>query len=187
MGLDMYAVRRIELPEGQEIKGRRYVAQIGDDGQPVLGDELVSTSTIEEDVMYWRKANHIHGWFVDNVQNGEDDQRDYYVNWEQLRDLLSTCNKVIEASKLVDGMIYRGTVYSQDHPDGLVEREPGKVIEDPTVAKRLLPTLDGFFFGCTEYDEDYLNNVIETRDWAERMLGEHKDGAPGEIYYSSWW
>lgn len=28
---------------------------------------------IKEEVAYWRKANAIHQWFVDNVQDGEDD------------------------------------------------------------------------------------------------------------------
>ena len=28
---------------------------------------------IAEEVAYWRKANAIHKWFVDNVQNGDDD------------------------------------------------------------------------------------------------------------------
>ena len=28
---------------------------------------------ISDEVAYWRKANAVHQWFVDNVQNGEDD------------------------------------------------------------------------------------------------------------------
>ena len=30
-------------------------------------------SRIIEQVGYWRKANQIHNWFVENVQDGEDD------------------------------------------------------------------------------------------------------------------
>ena len=30
-------------------------------------------TNIAEEVAYWRKANAIHKWFVDNVQDGEDD------------------------------------------------------------------------------------------------------------------
>ena len=26
-----------------------------------------------KEVMYWRKANYIHNWFVENIQNGSDD------------------------------------------------------------------------------------------------------------------
>jgi hypothetical protein len=45
-------------------------------------------------VAYWRKANQIHKWFVDNVQDGEDDCREYSVDREQLQKLLDTCTKV---------------------------------------------------------------------------------------------
>ena len=33
---------------------------------------------------YWRKANHIHRWFVLNVQNNEDDCKEHDVTLEQL-------------------------------------------------------------------------------------------------------
>jgi hypothetical protein len=94
---------------------------------------------------------------------------------------------VIEASELVDGMIYAGTVYDQGHPHGLVKREPGKVIKDATVARELLPTRDGFFFGHDEYDEGYLNDVVETRDWIVSILADHEAGVPGDICYQSSW
>jgi hypothetical protein len=48
------------------------------------------------DAMYWRKANAIHGWFVDNVQDGQDDCRPYYVHHSQLRDLLGVINQVLD-------------------------------------------------------------------------------------------
>lgn len=44
---------------------------------------------------YWRKANHIHQWFVDNVQNGDDDCQDYFVSREQLLTLVDTCKQVL--------------------------------------------------------------------------------------------
>jgi hypothetical protein len=54
------------------------------------------------------------------------------------------------------------------------QRDPGRVTEDPTVAKQILPTRAGFFFGNTEYDERYLNDVRMTHAWAIRMLYELK-------------
>ncbi|MBV9669754.1 MAG: hypothetical protein JOZ43_02260 [Acidobacteriales bacterium] len=137
--------------------------------------------------MTWRKANHIHAWFVDNVQYGKDDCGLYEVGWDQLRDLLSLCRKVIKASKLVDGSVLVATVYNKENPEGIPQREPGKVIENAAVAEKLLPTREGFFFGTTEYDEGYLTDVIETRDWIERMLHDRENGVPGYIYYSSSW
>ena len=48
---------------------------------------------VEVTCAYWRKANQIHKWFVDNVQNGEDDCGDYYVSHEKLKELRETCRQ----------------------------------------------------------------------------------------------
>jgi len=184
----MYAARRLYVKQwDHQSPDERYAVQLTKGDKAVSGVQSDRISGVEEEVMYWRKANHIHGWFVDNVQDGEDDCKEYYVSDDKLRELLSVCNKVIKASKLVDGIVFNGTIHDKDHPNGLPLCEAGKVIEDATVAKELLPTREGFFFGHYEYDEDYLNDVIETRDWAERTLADNKVGVPGDIYYSSSW
>ena len=50
---------------------------------------------ITYEVCYWRKANAIHKWFVDNVQQGKDDCDKYEVSEKQLRDLLKTVKAVL--------------------------------------------------------------------------------------------
>jgi len=188
MGLDMYAARRLHVKQwNHQPAQERYSVQIARGGKPVPGIQLRRISEIEEEVMYWRKANHIHAWFVDNVQGGQDNCGTYRVSWGQLRALLSLCKKVFESSELVNGMIYAGAVYDQEHPKGLVQREPGKVIKDDAVARELLSTRAGFFFGCEEYDESYLDDVVDTRDWIVNMLADHDAGVPGDIYYQSSW
>ena len=47
------------------------------------------------DVAYWRKANAVHKWFVDNVQGGVDDCGSYYVDVDQLRTLVGRATKVL--------------------------------------------------------------------------------------------
>jgi hypothetical protein len=84
-------------------------------------------------------------------------------------------------------MVYAGTTWKAGDPEPVEQREPGKVIRNSRVAARLLPTFDGPFFGCLEYDEDYLNGVISTRDWIVSMLKDRDEGVPGAIYYSAWW
>jgi len=44
---------------------------------------------------YWRKVNAVHKWFVDNVQNGEDDCDLYYVSQDKLKQLLNTCKEAL--------------------------------------------------------------------------------------------
>ena len=51
-------------------------------------------SEIIESVAYWRKANAIHKWFVDNVQNGTDDCGKYRVTVDQLKQLVKACKDI---------------------------------------------------------------------------------------------
>ena len=60
---------------------------------------------IEARAAYWRKANHIHRWFVKNVQDGEDDCRPYYVSTEQLSELLDIVNQVLENHDLAEELL----------------------------------------------------------------------------------
>ena len=48
-----------------------------------------------EEVGYWRKANQIHNWFVNHVQNGVDDCGSYLVTKEQLQELYYTVDVVM--------------------------------------------------------------------------------------------
>lgn len=183
----MYAARRLYVKQWEhQSPDERYTVQIARGGKPVPGIQPDRISVVEEEVMYWRKANHIHGWFVDNVQGDKDDCGTYRIIEEKIRRLLSHCETVIGASKLVDGQVIDSYTFD-DNGNKVFQRKPGQVIEDPTAAKLFLPTKAGFFFGCTEYDEDYLDEVIRTRDWAALMLTDIEAGVPGEIYYSSSW
>lgn len=56
---------------------------------------LICLNGETKEIGYWRKANAIHRWFVENVQNGEDDCRDYFVTKEQLTELLNLVNQVL--------------------------------------------------------------------------------------------
>ena len=91
MGLDMYLTGKryiwgeySDKPEEAEIKqALDKVPHLGHKGKRIKG--------IEIEAMYWRKANAIHKWFVDNVQNGVDDCDQYYVPREKLVELRDAC------------------------------------------------------------------------------------------------
>ena len=77
----------------------------------------------DNELGYWRKANAIHKWFVDNVQNGVDDCGEYKVTKEQLIELRDTCNDVLKEPNLAEhllptqsGFFFGGT----DYGDGYV-------------------------------------------------------------------
>ena len=44
---------------------------------------------------YWRKANQIHAWFVQNVQGGEDNCGEYYVSQDKLKELLDLVKEAL--------------------------------------------------------------------------------------------
>lgn len=138
-------------------------------------------SAVSEEAGYWRKANAIHKWFVENVQNGEDDCGEYHVSHEQMQELLDRVNKVLAASTLVKGTLHAGTTYQ----DGKTTENyvDGMVIHDPSVAQELLPTQSGFFFGSTDYNEWYIEDLKHTKEILEAALAD-KDAA---YYYQSSW
>jgi F0F1-type ATP synthase gamma subunit len=72
-----------------------------------------------QEIGYWRKANAIHKWFVDNTQNGEDNCQENDVSIEQILVLYNLCKKVIknpekynELLPMQEGFFFGSTKYS---------------------------------------------------------------------------
>lgn len=59
------------------------------------------------------------------------------------------------------------------------------VIKKPELAKLLLPTASGSFFGSTDYDEYYFAQLEKTVSMLEHTLEDLQDGDRLE-YYASW-
>jgi len=100
----------------------------------------------------WRKANALHRWMVENVQDGQDDCGTYEVSIEQLRQLQGTLKRVVNRREL---------------------------------GPQLLPTLEGFFFGSTEYDVDYLEDAFMALQDVTEVLDNCRPG--DRVTYSSSW
>ena len=185
----MWAVRTVDTKNREDqCSGTRYAVELTRGGKPVPGIESDRISGIEERVMEWDSATHIHGWFVDNVQNGKDDFRKHTVSIQDLRQLLETCEKVLNGSQLVLEKPYKADDWYLDHERMHAEGKPSRVIKNLSVAYRLLPTKGGYKDTSARYDEAYLKDVEATRDWAERMLRDIERGLSCTIHYhsSSW-
>lgn len=61
-----------------------------------------------------------------------------------------------------------------------------EVLANRNRAHELLPTMDGFFFGSTKYDDDYFREVESTVEKIETIIRE-TDFKSEAIYYSSSW
>ena len=111
-------------------------------------DMFLTRVSDKTEVAYWRKANQIHNWFVENVQNGNDDGGTYEVSGKKLKKLVDLCKEVLQS---------------------------------PEKAEELLPTREGFFFGSTDYDKYYFEDL---RDTIEKL----KSISDEEAYeYYAWW
>jgi len=171
MGLDMYLVRKKYIGANYEHNEVKGTIDLTSKGKKIPID-LNKVTEIYEQVGYWRKANQIHKWFVDNVQDGIDDGGAYYVSDDDLKKLLAKCKEVEKKAILVDGKVK----VSERFVDGkfVPIYEDGMVIENAEEIAKILPTQEGFFFGCTDYDEDYMEDIKDTIKIIESILEEEK-------------
>lgn len=164
MGLDMYLTKRTYVKnwnfQKDEQKHKVIVKLNGKSRKDIKPKRI---SQIIEDVGYWRKANQIHSWFVENVQDGRDECQESYVSLERLTELRDLCKEVVERKG-----------------------------DDDFVSENL-PTGSGFFFGSTEYDEYYYEDckdtikIIDTILKEEEIVRDTKGIYSGEYYYQASW
>lgn len=189
MGLDMTLSKKHYVKNwSHNDKKDQYSVIVKKGGKKFEDIDTKKISNIEEEVMYWRKANAIHKFFVDKAQGGTDDCRDAYIEEDVLEELLSHCEAILASTELVSGTINNGYGYKKNEVTGEMERyentQEGKVLKDSSVAHKLLPTTSGFFFGGTDYDEYYWQDIQET---AEMLRKEKAGGWVGDYYYHSSW
>ena len=180
MGLDMYLNRTTYI---KSWNGEDFEIKLSYNGKEI---KLDNPKTVSEEVGYWRKANQIHNWFVENVQNGEDDCKSYEVSRKELETLLNLCREVKKRAKIVDGDLITENIFE----GGRIKKEKRviKIIENKEEIHDLLPTCSGFFFGDTEYNEYYMDDIDSTIEILENVL---KQEPPEGVlqwfeYHSSW-
>ena len=165
MGLDMYlsASRYVGNWEHSSENEKKTFSEI----MKSLGMNNTScpaspSLTVEISVAYWRKANAIHNWFVVNCQDGEDNCQKYYVGRDQLQELVDTCKTVLK---------YRDS------------GDEAEIIEEN------LPPQAGFFFGSTEINDCYWQDLQDTVEQIESILfnPELNNSESVEFYYQSSW
>lgn len=98
MGLDMYLTAEkhfsaYDFSTGEAKETYLKVSEVV--GADAFRDKDSPTMRVKVTVGYWRKANAIHKWFVDNVQDGIDECKENYVSVEQLDKLRKTCLEVL--------------------------------------------------------------------------------------------
>jgi hypothetical protein len=154
MGLDMYLSAKkymskyFDAADSEKIKSINELFGVeGDEDGDYGAQEVIFR------VAYWRKANAIHEWFVQNVQDGRDECQEAWVSREQLKELADLCKQIVA---------------------------------EPKKADELLPTRSGFFFGSTDYDDWYMQDIQHTADRIDKILADPAF-AKADFYYQSSW
>ena len=157
MGLDMYLyveeyVSRKDWQvdrdkDNQAFKDIVSALQLSD----VIEDDGFSGLTVQIPVGYWRKANAIHAWIVDNFADGVDECQVINIPRIGMEDLRQIC---------------------------------ADVLANPDKALELLPPQSGFFFGSTDIDEWYLQDLKYTYELLTRLLSNEK--IDFFVYQASW-
>ena len=157
MGLDMYLYRKEYVStfawsqDERAVKEANLHAVIANhfNVDPSMGGIYVDIC-----VAYWRKANAIHGWFVNTLAGGVDECQPIYVSLDKLIELRELANSVVLA---------------------------------PAMAGDILPPQAGFFFGSSDIDEWYINDMKNTVEMLDKIISSvSPDEYPTFFYQASW-
>jgi hypothetical protein len=133
MGLDMYLTKKTYVKNWDHNKKDEVnewdvsVKHYGKNHNEIKPERVLY---IEEEVMYWRKANAIHNWFVENVQDGNDNCQSYYVSREHIQELVSLCEELIEKKgtgieheilPTTDGLFFGSQEYDEWYYNDILE------------------------------------------------------------------
>ena len=120
--------------------------------------------SISYPIAYWRKANAIHNWFVQNVQDDRDECQKSYVSARNLYELRDACEQVLAT-------------------------ENNSLLSVKEVAEEVgLAPKAGFFFGSTDYDEWYYQDLRYTVETINRLEAKGVlDNAWTDIEYQASW
>lgn len=192
MGLDMYLNRHNYIWGKSESKVAEVTAEDWDGN--VTTKRYDRVTYIVQEVGYWRKANAIHKWFVDNVQKGVDDCKPYDVEKDDLETLKALCLKALEKKQRYLELVNKCSIHQESFADGgdddtfySKETEDDKELEKiEEELDSILPTQSGFFFGSTTYDEWYFNNLENTVKIIDKIFEEDPNCSQDYYYEASW-
>lgn len=71
--------------------------------------EELAFAEVHIQVGYWRKANAIHNWFIQELADGEDNCRPIYVPRSSLVDLKILCEEVLADHSKADTLLPTGS------------------------------------------------------------------------------
>lgn len=120
----------------------------------------IESAEITLNIAYWRKANHIHAWFVKHVQNGKDNCKKHAVELSELQKLKSTCEIVLKhrskASELLPrtaGFFFGSTTYDKWYFD------------DVKYTIEIIDNLNKFIEENKKTDKFWISEITYNSSW----------------------
>lgn len=172
MGLDMYVTIRHKDTQSKLDAYEAWENKYSYEEYERLTDEQKeeyrnSEPEYDEDMygkqlMYWRKANQIHNWFVQNCQGGVDDCERYVITVANLIKLKELCEKILTMTVVKQEL--RPTFLNGwfSEPEHVMQDVRLLTYEGMKFASEHLPSSSGFFFGNTDYNDYYVWDVEDT-------------------------
>lgn len=111
---------------------------------------------IRYQIGYFRKFNALHSYIVKTFADGIDNCQDIILYKEDVEQIKKVLDDVLNAHQQVEK------------------------------AKELLPTQSGFFFGGTDYDEFYFEDVKDAADLMQSFLDNFDFESYQLVYQASW-
>ena len=158
MGLDMYLYKKTHVQNWDHMNPEeRIKINLSGNTKGINSDKICY---ITEQVGYWRKANAIHGWIVQQCAGGVDECQEIHMPKQKLDKLLQLCCSIL------------GEESEEERTKAALEQ---------------LPPTSGFFFGSNEAGDEWYVEDLKT---TIRILGEalaETDFAESEIIYQASW
>lgn len=182
MGLDMYLSKKTYVKQWDFKKPEeQFQVTVKLGGKKFDGVKPERISYVTEELMYWRKANQIHGWFVSNG-NEIVEEVSYRLTLEDLQNLLDTCKQVLDTLNKSEKKVVQVVGGWKEGAEYMVDVETYDCEDE---IRELLPPTQGFFYGSYEIDEWYKQSIEETLEFLERELPNCQEDDEFE-YYASW-
>ena len=204
MGLDMYlyAEKHIDSYEYEHADSGKVSRR--DNPQWDKANELIKGLpsgeyggiVITKCVMYWRKANAVHGWIVRECAQGVDECQRIDLEREDLIKLRDVCVEALKdrdnAVKSAEPILKLDTKGKSDNEvieamltEIIKQADKDRVTNTVTEANPIPPTA-GFFFGGSDKDEYYYDYLANTAETINAILASDLNNEYNYFYRASW-
>lgn len=167
MGLDQYITIRHKSTNNAYAKWEKYWKLKDSERIGIRQPKEPSGALI---IGYFRKHNNVHNWFVENVQKGVDDCGRYRISVDDLQNLKQICENIMShVTKTKRPPKYSTDIHGEQYEVWQYD-EYTITDEGMEYVKEHFPSRSGFFFGNTNYNDDYFWTVENTIEVIKRVI-----------------